>query len=48
MFTILLVQYWDHVREQVLSTLDNEEMLSWVLVPEESTITQEQRASQAQ
>ena len=35
MVTILLVQYWDHVREQVLSTLDNEEMLSWVLVPEE-------------
>ena len=41
MTTILLVQYWDHVRKQVLSTLDNEEMLSWVLVPERSTITQE-------
>ena len=28
MVTILLVQYCNHVHEQVLSTLDNKEMLS--------------------
>ena len=44
MTTILLVQYWGHIREQVLRNLDNEEMLSWVVVLwKRSTIPLERR-----